>query len=82
MCVCVCDAENGPLDLCVERTGWVYLLFYRLVGGFSVSVFVCDCWLAFEVVFTSVCVRACLYDFIGVTEQLSFLNECNYVINN
>lgn len=58
MCVCVFDAENGPLDMCVERTGWVYLLFYRLVGDFSVSVFVCDCWLAFEVVFTSVCVRA------------------------
>lgn len=28
------------------------------------------------------CVRVHLYDFIGVPEQLSFLNECNYVINN
>lgn len=29
-----------------------------------------------------VCVCVHVYCFIGVTEQMSFLNECNYVINN
>lgn len=33
---------------------------------------------------TFLCVSVCVhvYCFIGVTEQMSFLNECNYVINN
>ncbi len=69
--MCVRDAENGTHWLCVLREVDV-----------SVCVFVC--WLAVEVAVPCVCVCACvrLYYFIGVTEQLSFLNECNYVINN
>lgn len=31
---------------------------------------------------TFLCVCVHVYCFIGVTEQMSFLNECNYVINN
>lgn len=38
------------------------------------------CLLAVVAALSCVCVH--VYCFIGVTEQMSFLNECNYVINN
>jgi len=81
MCVCisVTNVENGPtLNLCVDGSRWGLLLHHSLMRS---CVCVCS-WggSSFQCLNASVCTQ--LYYFIGVTEQLSFLNECNYVINN
>lgn len=72
-------AENGTHRISVWREVDECHWYHCLVGVFFFlgGVF---CLLAVVAALSCVCVH--VYCFIGVTEQMSFLNECNYVINN
>lgn len=71
-------AENGTHWISVWREvdecHWYHCLVGFFLGG---GILLACCGGS-----TFLCVCVHVYCFIGVTEQMSFLNECNYVINN
>lgn len=54
----------------------------KWIGIVTESGSVCECVYLLACCGGGMCLCVCLYYLIDVPEQLSFVNECNYVINN